>query len=104
MFNPEFLKERCFDELDDISEIYPLHGKRSAWEKITASSANFDFDELEDDGKDPISPRNIRDQGDKIVWEKPNNGLIVGYYIYDATKDGKEFKKIEHKSKTEYNK
>jgi len=104
MFNPEFLKERGFDELDDISEIYPLHGKRSAWEKITASSADFDFDELEDDGKDPSAPRNIRHQGDKIVWEKPNNGLIVGYYIYEATKDGKDFKKIDHTAKTEYTK
>src|SRR5690625_7881745 len=104
MFNPEFLKERGFDELDDISEIYPLHGKRSAWEKITASSADFDFDELEDDGIDPSAPRNIRHQGDKIVWEKRNNRLIFGYYIYEATEDGKDFQKIDRTAKTKSSK
>lgn len=106
MFNPEFLKRRGFDDLEDITQIYPLRNNRSAWEKISAASADKSLEaiDLKDEGSFPGAPRRVKYNDEIIVWEKPDHDYIVGYRIYEAVKEGDKFKQVDHTVKTEYSK
>lgn len=101
-FNPEFLKRYGYDELNDITELYPLTSERSLWEKISMPSGDV-ASHIEDTGKPPSSPTGVGIHNQTLTWNKSNSQNVIGYRIYEATKDGERFKQIDHTTNTEYN-
>src|SRR5699024_6535758 len=66
-FNPEFLEENNYDELDDLSVLFP-RTNRDTWEKISLSA------------KTGASSSSIKDSGKS--HSEPSNLNVVGYRIY----------------------
>ncbi len=99
-FNPAFLKENGYDELDDISQLFP-DKNRDLWEKISVGGSDVGST-LNDDGKDPAAPGTPSKSGGNISWSKSSSKDVVGYYIYQASGPDKDFKKIGHTTGTSY--
>nr|WP_231784286.1 transglycosylase domain-containing protein [Lentibacillus sp. JNUCC-1] len=100
MFNPEFLKRKGYDKLDDLTDIYSKLNPE-AWKKIGIPNTNFS-NQLKNDGKAPSAPPGLKSTGGKLVWKKPMSNNIIGYYIYRASQPGGSFTKIGQSTDTAY--
>lgn len=98
-FNPEFLKEKGYDKLDDLSLLFP-RTNRERWEKIGLSGAKTSSISIEDNGKDPAAPTSVSVNGKKVSWNKSSSKDVVGYRIFMSPKKGQAFKLIGHTTGT----
>ncbi|WP_200411425.1 transglycosylase domain-containing protein [Virgibacillus salexigens] len=99
-FNPEFLKRNGYDKLNDITQLYP-RTEREKWEKISAP--NMDSNNvLEDDGKAPQAPTNVKKSGNKLTWQKSGSDDVVGYRIYRSNGPGDNFTRVGNTTSTEF--
>ena len=84
-FNPDFLKENGYDDLDDLSELFPRRN-RDAWEKISLSgSKGASSSSIKDNGKAPSAPGNASLSGTKLSWSASDSSDVVGYRIYKGS-------------------
>jgi len=97
-FNPEFFKRNGYDKVSDISQLYPVRD-RHLWEKISAPGAELS-DEINDDGKEPAAPKNLKASGNQLTWEKSSSKDVVGYRIYFAPSPDDDFKLIGNTTDT----
>ncbi|MBB6452133.1 penicillin-binding protein [Salirhabdus euzebyi] len=95
LLNPEFLKDRGWDKVHDLSKLLP---KGEKWEKIMIP----DTEELEDDGKAPSAPSNVTLSGNKLTWTKPAEKDVIGYRIYMADEPEKEAETVGNTKETEF--
>src|SRR5699024_2637205 len=80
-FNPEFLEENNYDELDDLSVLFPRKN-RETWEKISLSAkTGATSSSIKDSGKPPSEPSNLNVNGSQLSWNAAS-GNVVGYRIY----------------------
>src|SRR5699024_7174791 len=80
-FNPEFLEENNYDELDDLSVLFP-RTNRDTWEKISLSAkTGASSSSIKDSGKSPSEPSNLNVNGSQLSWDAAS-GNVVGYRIY----------------------
>nr|WP_239584436.1 transglycosylase domain-containing protein [Aquibacillus albus] len=77
-FNPEWLKENEYDQLDDISELIPAN--TGVWSDIEIPST----EEVANDEKDPEPPSSVTHTGDSLQWEESTSKDVVGYRIFEA--------------------
>src|SRR5699024_7671743 len=91
-FNPEFLKREGYDNVSDISQLYPRKN-RELWQKIGMPSE--DAGVVQSDGKKPSPPSSLTKNGRQISWQHSNSD-IVGYRIYKADKPSGPYKQIDH--------
>nr|WP_246569870.1 transglycosylase domain-containing protein [Lentibacillus saliphilus] len=100
MFNPEFLKRKGYDKLDDLTELYSRINPE-AWKKIGIPNTHVS-DTLKNDGKAPTAPGGVKKSGSKLVWKKSAGKNVIGYRIYRANQQGDPFKVIGHTTDTSY--
>ncbi len=101
VFNPEFLKRKGYDKLDDLSILFP-NTQRELWEKIGIPSSDLG-EALEDDGAAPKAPTSLKASGNKLTWNKSSSSDVVGYRIYYASEPDGKFEVIGTTTKTEVN-
>ncbi len=82
-FNPEFLKRKGYDKLDNLSSLFP-RTNREKWEKISLPESEVDDSTIEDDGKKPSAPSSVSGSGSNLTWKKSSSKDVVGYRIYRA--------------------
>ena len=83
-FNPDFLKKNNFDQLDDLSVLFP-RTNRDTWEKISLSAkTGAASSSIKDSGKSPSEPGNLIVNGSQLSWDAAS-GNVVGYRIYSGS-------------------
>ncbi len=82
-FNPEFLEQKGFDRLGDLSSLFP-RTNRDAWEKIGLPQSDISNQTIEDDGERPSAPGSVSASGSKLSWNASGSSDVVGYRIYRA--------------------
>ncbi|BAC14175.1 penicillin-binding protein [Oceanobacillus iheyensis HTE831] len=100
MFNPEWLERKGYNNLNDISQLYP-RTERDKWEKIAAPSGSVGSS-IEDDGKAPASPTSLKKSGSNLTWNSSSSNDVVGYRVYRSSEPGGNFKKIGSTTSTSY--
>lgn len=100
-FNPEFLEREGYDELDDLTKLYP-RTNRELWEKISLPQSEVSNDEIKDDGKKPSAPTSVTGSKGKLTWKKSESKDVVGYRIYRANKPGESFNLIGNTIETSF--
>ena len=88
-FNPEFLKDNDFDELNDLSVLFP-RTDRSKWEKISTSRAKgVASSTIKDNGKAPSPASGLNISGQTLSWNSSSSNDVVGYRVYkDSSRIG----------------
>ncbi|MCJ0931779.1 transglycosylase domain-containing protein [Virgibacillus halodenitrificans] len=86
-FNPEWLKRNGYDNLSDLSQLYP-RTETEKWEKISGPSGGKVGSAIKDDGKSPAAPSSLSKSGSKLTWSKSGSNDVVGYRIYKASAGG----------------
>ncbi|HHU19235.1 MAG TPA: penicillin-binding protein [Bacilli bacterium] len=100
IFNPEWLSDMNYDQLNDISQLIPFNN--SAWEGI--EFPELEASDIEDTGTAPSAPRSLAKSGNTLSWNAPSSKNIVGYRIYRSPNpDDNEFKLIDSSTETELN-
>lgn len=99
-FNPEFLKDNGYDELDDITKLYPRQNHH-LWEKISVPKGDIG-EEIKSTGKKPSAPSSVNKSGQSISWQASNSKNVIGYRIYKASKPGGSFSRVGHTTSTSY--
>ncbi|SEQ09907.1 penicillin-binding protein [Virgibacillus subterraneus] len=100
-FNPEFLKRKGYDKLDDITQLYP-RTNREKWEKISLPESEVDDGTIEDDGKKPSAPTSVAGSGNKLNWKKSSSKDVVGYRIYRAKSPEDSFSLVGNTTETSF--
>lgn len=98
-FNPEFMERMGYDQLANISLLYPRQN-RALWEKIGYSGSKSDT--VQDDGTAPSAPSAIIASGNKLSWSKSGSKDVVGYRIFFRSANSDDFKLIGHTVNTNY--
>src|SRR5690625_7166663 len=75
-FNPKFLKREGYDNVNDISQLYPRKN-RELWEKIGMPSEDAG-DAIKDDGKKPNPPTSLQNNGKQISWQRSSSSDEIG--------------------------
>lgn len=91
-FNPEFLKNKGYDKLSNISQLYSVTNTH-LWEKISAPGGSIGSKPT-DNGSTPAAPPSVKGSNSELTWNKPDSKNIVGYRIYSADEIGGSFKLI----------
>ncbi|MFD2627861.1 transglycosylase domain-containing protein [Oceanobacillus kapialis] len=100
MFNPEFLERNNYDELEDLTQLYP-RTEREKWERIGFPGSDAG-DSIEDDGKAPSAPTSLSKSGNKLTWGKSGSSDVVAYRIYRAKGAGGNFTRVGSTTETSY--
>lgn len=99
-FNPDWMERMGYDDISDITQLYP-RTETEKWQKIGAP-AGKSGGSVEDDGKAPSAPSDLKKSGDKLTWKKSGSKDVVGYRIYRATEPGGNFKLIGSTTSTDF--
>src|SRR5699024_3785624 len=94
-FNPEFLKEKGYDRLGDLSVLIQRKGGES-WSKITATAGKGSSasSSVSDTGKAPSAPGSISGSKSSISWSGVAGQNVVGYRLYHAKDKDGSFKSV----------
>ncbi len=80
-FNPEWIKEKGYDTLDDFSKLVPNNER---WADIRVPST----EEVPNDDQAPAAPAQISASGGTLNWSPSESGDVVGYRVYRASSPG----------------
>lgn len=97
-FNPEWLKENNYDELNDLSELFP--NSDAKWSDLKLPAEESD---VKNDGKAPNAPSSLKNAGGNLIWNSSSSKDTVGYRIYRAANPDSSFSLIAHTTETNYN-
>ncbi|MFC4556718.1 transglycosylase domain-containing protein [Virgibacillus kekensis] len=100
-FNPEFLKRKGYDKLDDLTDLFP-RTNRELWEKISLPSSEISSDTINDDGKKPAAPTSVSGSGSKLTWKDSSSKDVVGYRVFRASKPGASFSLVGNTTETSF--
>ncbi|TRM12970.1 penicillin-binding protein [Lentibacillus cibarius] len=100
-FNPEFLKRKGYDQLNDPSTLFPSTN-RKAWEKIGLPQSDVSNKVVENDGKKPSAPGAVKASGSKLTWNQSSSSDVVGYRIYQAKRPNSSFRLIGNTTGTKF--
>src|SRR5699024_194958 len=82
--NPKFLKRHGYDQLDDISQLFP-QTDRNAWEKIGLIHSDL-HNTIEDDGQEPETPTSVKHSGNRLSCKNLTAKNCIVYSINEANK------------------
>src|SRR5690625_3418917 len=95
-FKPEFLERMGWDELNDLTQLYP-QTERDKWEQISVStSSSGASSSIEDTGSAPPAP-SVSSSDSSISWDRTTGQNIVGYRVYRASESGGSFSRVGSK-------
>ncbi|MBM7543002.1 transglycosylase domain-containing protein [Amphibacillus cookii] len=97
MFNPEWLSEMGYDQLDDISQLIP--DNNSAWDAVEIP----ELVDIEDNGNNPNAPTSLSKSGNNLTWSAPSSQYVVGYRIYRADDPEDDFSLYDSTIDTDIN-
>ncbi|GAA0429797.1 transglycosylase domain-containing protein [Lentibacillus halophilus] len=100
-FNPDFLERKGYDQLNDLSALYPSTNQ-DAWKKIGLPPSDVSSKTIEDDGQNPSAPGSVSISGNKLTWQDSNSNDVVGYRIYRASKPGDSFQLVGNTTETSF--
>lgn len=101
MFNPDFLQEKGYDELPDITQIIPTNGDRSKWENISFPNMNGES-LLETSGGAPSAPSSLSISGNQLTWSASSSNDVVGYRIYRGASSDGNFSRVGSSTSTDF--
>ncbi|SFB36879.1 penicillin-binding protein [Lentibacillus halodurans] len=101
-FNPEFLERNGYDQVGDLSILFP-RTNREAWEKIGLPQSEVSNDVIEDDGEDPAAPGSVSESGGELSWNSSNSNDVVGYRIFRANNPDSSFNLVGSTTGTSFN-
>ncbi|GAB3792032.1 transglycosylase domain-containing protein [Virgibacillus kimchii] len=100
-FNPDFLERMGWDELSDLTQLYP-RTETEKWEKISVSPSNTGASSsIEDTGSAPSAP-SVSSSGSNLSWDRTTGQNIVGYRVYRASESGGSFSRVGSTTDTDY--
>ncbi|WP_440896118.1 transglycosylase domain-containing protein [Amphibacillus sp. Q70] len=99
MFNPEWLSDMGYDQLNNISQLIPSNN--SAWSNV--EFPELEASNIEDDGEDPNAPSSLSKSGSTLSWNSSSSNDVVGYRIYRASDPDSDFSLYESTTDTDYN-
>ncbi|WP_010096155.1 transglycosylase domain-containing protein [Ornithinibacillus scapharcae] len=100
-FNPEWLIRNEYHLLKDITQLYPTF-RKEAWEKISLPNTEGQNGLVQDDGKAPEVPANLRNNGNQLTWSPSSSKDVVGYRVYRSNQPGGSFELIGSSIETSY--
>ncbi|ALX48376.1 transglycosylase domain-containing protein [Lentibacillus amyloliquefaciens] len=92
-FNPEFLERKGYDQLSDLSMLFP-RTNRGAWENIGLPQSDISSSSIEDDGENPAAPGDVSSSGNTLSWSSSGSNDTVGYRIYSAGSTDGSFSRV----------
>ncbi|WP_010532359.1 transglycosylase domain-containing protein [Lentibacillus jeotgali] len=92
-FNPEFLKRKGYDQLGDLSILFP-RTNRDAWEKIGLPQSGVSSSGIENDGNSPDAPGSVSASDKTLSWSSSDSSDVVGYRIFRASKPNGSFSQV----------
>ena len=98
VFNPEWLSDRGYDDLEDITQLIPFN--QSNWGGI--GFPELEASEIEDTGTDPNAPSSLSKSGNTLNWNASSSDNVVGYRIYRAADPDSSFSLYESTIETEF--
>jgi len=101
MFNPEFFREKGFDQLINPSQLIPTNGDRSKWENIAFPNVSTS-NSINDDGTAPTAPTSVNASGNRLTWNASGSADVVGYRIYQAPGPGGNYTRVGSTTSTEF--
>ena len=100
-FNPDFLERMGWDELSDLTQLYP-RTETEKWEKISVSTSNTGASSsIEDTGSAPSAP-SVSASDTSLTWDRTTGQNIVGYRVFRASEPGGSFSRIGSTTDTDY--
>jgi penicillin-binding protein len=100
-FNPDFLERMGWDELSDLTQLYP-RTETEKWEQISVSTSSTGASSsIEDTGSSPPAP-SVSSSDSSLSWDRTTGQNIVGYRIYRASESGGSFSRVGSTSDTDY--
>jgi penicillin-binding protein len=100
-FNPDFLERMGWDELSDLTQLYP-RTETDKWERISVSTSNTGASSsIEDTGSAPAAP-SVSSSDSSISWDRTTGQNIVGYRVYRASESGGSFSRVASTTDTDY--
>ncbi|MFZ3578237.1 transglycosylase domain-containing protein [Virgibacillus sp. DJP39] len=99
-FNPEFLKEKKYDILNDLTDLFPFRD-HAKWQKIGVPTGEIGT-AIEDDGKAPAAPALLKKSSSNLVWSESSSKDVVGYRIYRAPNPDGAFSLIGSTTNTSF--
>ncbi|MFA1820299.1 transglycosylase domain-containing protein [Virgibacillus oceani] len=100
-FNPDFLERMGWNELNDLTQLYP-RTETEKWEQISVSTSSTGASSsIEDTGSAPPAP-SVSSSDVSISWDRTTGQNIVGYRIYRASESGESFSRVGSTSDTDY--
>lgn len=99
MFNPEWLKDKGYDKLSDMSQLYP--SRDGGWGRLLLP--NLSDEEIVDSGKKPAAPKSISKSGNILTWQKSSSSHVIGYRIYRANDPDSNFSLLDSTTNNKYN-
>lgn len=101
VFNPEWLKRNEYDNLGDLTQLYPRDDKK-LWEKIGTPKGDYSSNSIQDNGDNPEAPESVSQSGNNLSWSKSSSPNIVGYRIFKASSSGGSFSNIGNTTSTSF--
>jgi len=100
-FNPAWLERTGYNNLSDLSVLYPSGADGEKWRKISVPSGKSG-NSITNDKKAPGAPTSVQKSGNKLTWKKPGSKDVVGYRIYRSSEPGGTFELIGNTTSTEF--
>lgn len=99
MFNPEWLKDKGYDKLSDLTQLYP--SRNGGWGRLLLP--NLSNVDVQDSGQRPTAPSNVSKSGNILTWQKSRSSNVIGYRIYRANDPDSNFTLLDSTTNTQYN-
>lgn len=99
MFNPDWLKDKGYDELIDITQLYP--SRNGGWERLLLP--NLSDEDIEDSGERPLAPTGVSKSGNVLTWQQSRSSNVIGYRIYRANDPDSNFSLLDSTTNNQYN-
>lgn len=99
MFNPEWLKDKGYNKLSDLTQLYP--SRNGGWGRLLLP--NLSDDNVQDNGQRPTAPSNVSKSGNILTWQQSRSSNVIGYRIYRANDPDSNFTLLDSTTNTQYN-
>ncbi|GEM01943.1 penicillin-binding protein [Halolactibacillus halophilus] len=99
MFNPDWLKDKGYDELIDITDLYP--SREGGWGRLLLP--DLSDEDIQDNGERPLTPTGVSKSGNVLTWQQSRSENVIGYRIYRANDPESNFSLLDSTTNNQYN-
>ena len=98
-FNPNWLKRNMYDELDDLSDLYP--SRSNGWGNVALPSS-LSTGAVENDNSKPDAPDRVTVNGGTLSWSASDSDDVIGYRVYRSSRPDSDFSQVSDTTDTDY--